>query len=226
MTTALFERALGDGWTDLHPRIRNRYGVVAADGQTVVADGTMRTLQSSYLAFPVLWVGTVDDFLFPARDEDVPFRMTTETFVDGAGNEALFLEREFDTDPTRTFVDTLRWNPERECITDLFGHRGHVAADLTLGVDGDALTLSIGQQWLRVAGRYVPLPGPLGVDGTLRDWYDEADGRFRVEADITSPLIGSVFTYSGSFENEVRDRVDSSGTPSRLSATDLPGGPS
>ena len=217
---ALFERALGDAWEDLHPRIRDRYGVVTDDERDVVADGTMRHLVASYLAYPVLLLGTLDDFLFPARGTDVPFRMTTEAFVDDAGNEALFLERVFEADPRRTFVDTLRWNPSRGCITDLFGRRGYVAADLFLDVTDDALTLTLGEQWIRLGDRYVALPAPLGVDVTLRDSYDE---QFQVAAEITNPLVGEIFAYRGSFENEFREIDPGTSTSSRLARAELPG---
>jgi hypothetical protein len=219
--TALFERALGEDWADLHPKLRERYGVVAADDQEVIGRGVMTELSPSRLAAPVLWLGTRDDFLFPERGTDVPFTITTEAFVDDAGNEALFLERAFETDPPRQFVDTLRWNPERECITDLLGAGGRVVSDLHLGVDDGALTLELGTQWLRIAGRYVRLPGPLAVEGTLRDWYDDDAAAYNVAAEIRNPVF-TVFSYRGHFENERRPADSDQSTRSRLGDVALP----
>lgn len=221
--TGLFERALGDEWDDLHPRIRERYGLVAAEDREAVGTGEMHRLSRHPLAVPVLWLGTVEDFLFPEQGTDVPFSITSEAFVDGNGSEALFLGRRFETSPPREFVDTLRWNPARGCVTDLFGRNGRVAADLHLGVDDGDLALTLGAQWLRVGGRYVPLPGPLAVDADLRDRYDDDAERFRVAAEISNPLIGRVFAYEGAFESEFRPVDGDATTSSALGGVALPG---
>lgn len=220
---ALFERALGDDWAALHPRLRDRYGLVTDDDHVAVGRGAMRELRRSALAIPLLTLTAVDDFLFPEAGRDVAFSITSEPFVDERGNEALALRREFETAPPRTLVDTLRWNPARGCITDLFGRRGLVAADVHVTVDDRDLILSVGAQWLRAGGRYLHLPGPLAARGSIRDAFDEADGRFRATASITSPILGEVFGYAGHFEHEFRDAgsTPTSERPGRVAA--LPG---
>lgn len=200
---ALFERAIEGEWEQLHEEIRVRYGLVADDDRIAVGRGEMTQLRRSRLALPALWLGTLDDFLFPEAGTNVSFTITTEAFVDGNGHEALFLRREFETGRPRTFVDTLRWNPQRACITDFFGRRGLVVADLSLRETDGALELTVGRQWLRIRGRYLPVPGPLAVDGTLTDSYDE-DGRLTVTAEISNPLLGEVFGYDGHFHSELR----------------------
>ena len=221
--TGLFERALGDAWTDLHPEIRERYGVVAGDDRAVVGRGTMHELRRSPLAVPLLWLGTRDDFLFPEAGTDVSFEIATDAFVDERGFEALFLRRRFETDPPREFVDTLRWNPERGCLTDCFGRHGVVVADVHLSVEGGVLALEIGDQWLRASDRYLRLPGVMTAGGTLRDRYDDDAGEFRVAAEITNPLVGPVFGYRGSFDSEFR-AIPAERTPeSSLGGVALPG---
>ncbi len=152
---------------------------------------------------PALWLATFDDFLFPRAEPTFASR-SSRSRSSTNGNEALRLERQFDTSPPRTFVDTLRWNPARGCIVDLFGTRGLVGADLHAAADDGALALSIGTQYLRVGGRSLALPALLSARGRLTDWYDEDDECFRVEADIENPLVGSVFGYEGGFESEFR----------------------
>jgi hypothetical protein len=221
--TGLFEREVGDEWRTLHSRVRERYGLESGGGREAVGVGRMHDLDRHPLAVPALWLGAFDDFLFPEQGTDVPFTIVTEPFVDAEGNEALVLRRRFETAPPRTFVDTLRWNSARGCLTDLFGRHGRVAADLHISAEDGALVLSIGTQWLRIGGRYVSLPAPLAVDGRLRDWYDDADDRFRVSAAITTPLLGTVFEYEGAFENEFRT-IDGDDTPqSALGSIELPG---
>ncbi|MDF9747707.1 DUF4166 domain-containing protein [Natrinema salsiterrestre] len=221
--TGLFEREVGDEWRTLHPRVRDRYGLESGENREAVGVGRMRDLDRHPLAVPALWLGAFDDFLFPERGTDVPFTIVTEPFVDDDGNEALVLRRRFDTSPPRTFVDTLRWNPARGCLTDLFGRHGCVAADVHITAEDGALALSIGAQWLRIGGRYFALPAPLAVDGRLRDWYDDEDDRFRVSAAITTPLFGTVFEYEGAFRNEFRPLEDRATPRPALGGVDLPG---
>lgn len=224
--TALFERALAEDWRDLHPALRERYGLEAAEGREAVGEGEMLRLARNLLAYPVLWLGARDDFIFPEQGRDVPFRIQTEAFVDGAGNEALFLDRRFATEPERRFVDTLRWNPERDCITDFYGHHGVVASDLHLRAEDGDLRLSLGRQWLRFGGRYLPVPGLLGAGGRLVDGYDDDAERYHVEAAIGNPLLGDVFVYEGYFQNGFEDapaeRADPTATSSRLGDVRLP----
>jgi hypothetical protein len=226
--TALFERALGDDWSALHPRLRERYGVAADDEIIVVGEGTMDRIARSLLAAPVLWLGTLDDFVFPEQGRDVAFTIRSEHFVDDAGNEAVHLDRRFAfPGGERRFVDTLRWNPARECITDCFGHRGLVASDIHLGVEDGDLVVTLGRQWLRLGRRYLPVPGPLGARGTLRDGYDEDAKRYRVAAAIGNPLLGDVFAYEGGFANRFEEASaehrDATATESRLGDLRLPG---
>jgi len=219
---SLFEREIGDEWTTLHPRVRERYGLEASEGREAIGVGQMAKLGHSTRAEPALWLGTIDDTLFPDGGTDVPFRIITEPFLDANGNEALFLDRRFDTDPPRRFVDTVRWNSDRGCLTDLYGHRGLVAADLHIRAVDGAIALSIGTQWIRLGDRYLELPDAFAIDGHLRDWYDDGRDRFRVAADITTPLVGQVIGYEGRFENEFRS-TEQSETTSALGAIDLPG---
>lgn len=220
--TSLFEREIGEDWETLHPRVRERYGLEASEGREAIGVGQMAELGHATLAVPALWLGTIDDTLFPEGGTDVPFTIITKPFLDANGTEALFLDRRFDTTPPRRFVDTLRWNPARGCLTDLYGHRGLIAADLHIRADEGALSLSLGTQWARIGGRYVELPDALSIDGSLRDWYDDDRDRFRVAAEITNPLVGRVVGYDGTFDNEFRSTARSA-TTAALEAIELPG---
>jgi len=206
--TALFERELGEEWEQLHPQVQDRYGLVAGEDRQAVGRGTMSQLDSHTLAFPALWLLSFDDVLVPESGTEVPFTITTTAFIDEAGHEALFLSRQFETEPPRRFVDTLRWNPKRQCLTDLLGRRGLIAVDITLEEADGALALTLGRQWLRAGDSYLPLPKACSVRGTLRDWYDDDREQFRVAADVESPLLGGLFGYDGRFQNSFRDAPD------------------
>ena len=218
--TGLFERALGDEWNSLHPALRERYSLTSTDDRSLLGSGRI-DLSRNVLAYPILWAGTAEDFLFPEAGFDIPFTIRTDAFEDTEGYEALTFRREFDTEPRRTFVDTFRWNPERECVTNLFGREGRVVADLYPTVEDGALRLEVGDQWVR-AWDYHPLPEPLWVDAVTRDWYDEGAERHRIGATITNPLVGHVFGYTGVFDLEREPASDERVTHPALRSVDLP----
>ena len=144
-----------------------------------------------------------------------------DAFVDGNGYEALTFRRSFDTEPRRRFVDTFRWNPDRKCVTNLFGNEGRVVADLYPTVEDGALRLEVGDQWLRT-WEYHALPEPLWVDAVARDWYDEGAGRYRIGATITNPLVGHVFGYTGVFDVEREAPSDERASHPTVRRIDLP----
>lgn len=220
--TSLFERALGDAWEELHPKLRERYGLVADDEQVAVGRGTMTRLSTGAVAWPVLWLATTQDFVFPEGGHDVPFTIETHAAVDGRGAEALHLRRHFETDPARDFVDVLRWNPRDDCLTNVFGRDGYVAANLDLSVEDGGVAIEIGPQWVRVGGRWLRLPDALGAGGSLRDWYDDYAERYRVAASITNSLAGHLIGYHGGFENEYVDAFDEFPGNRRLLEMKLP----
>lgn len=202
--TSLFERAVGEGWRDLDDPLQERYGFSSDDGVKAVAKGEMTEIRTSLLAHPVLWLLSKDDFLFPCREEDISYTVESHAFEDRRGFEAMYIERRFRTSPRRRFVDTLYWSPERGSVVDFYGCSGRIAAELKFEEDDGELAITLGKQWLRVGGRYVPLPPPFRVSATLRDGFDEESDRYRVEAHVRNPLIGELYVYSGWFRNELQ----------------------
>jgi hypothetical protein len=227
---SLFERALGDDWGRLHPRLRDRYGLVADDDRQAIGRGTMDRVDRPRRAWLPLRVLAADDAIVAGRGRNVPFRMTNTHFVDDRGHEALFLHREFEFESPRRFVDTLRWNPHRDSVVDLLGWHGRLAVEIDLAVtgsDGDGtLELTLGPGWLRHGDHFVRLPEALSVRGTLRDWYAQETDRLAVAAEVSNPLVGDVFGYRGQFETSTGalDAAEDRTIDRRHADTPLPGG--
>lgn len=200
--TAVYEYALGDEADDLHPKVRARYGLGPDDGHATVGRGLMDITRGT-LALPVLYAMPARNLLFPESGEDVPFSVTTVGWRDPMGYEALTTRREFEFDgKRRTFDSTTVWDAERERLFDFLGTGGHVVSELHPRVEDGALVVEGGKQWTRIGGRYLPTPGPLAVEVTVRDRYDEADEQFHVTATVKSPLAGHILGYRGSFTQE------------------------
>lgn len=203
--TGVYEYALGDAADDLHPKVRDRYALGPDDGYATVGTGRMDITRGT-LAVPALYAMTTRDMLFPESGEDVPLTVTTVGFRDDAGREALTTRREFDFDGTRRrFDSTTVWDAETGRLFDFLGSGGLVVSELHPRVEDGALVVEGGHQWLRVAGRYLPIPGPLAVDVEVRDRYDEAEERFHVTATVESALAGHILGYRGAFTQDRRE---------------------
>lgn len=219
--TGVLERALGEDWTDLHPNVRERYGL-STDGevQTVVGRGTMDRLSTGRHLRPALALGPLRNTLFHESGSDVPFEIRTEAFVDEHGREAVAFRRTFEvTDAlgrqrTRRFDSTMVWDEERGTAIDYLGSGAELAVDVDVAADDGALLLRSGAARLTAGGRSIPLPDALNADVTVRDWYDEAVDRYRVALSVDSP-VGYVFGFEGSFTQETRGAADPTGDPRR-----------
>jgi len=203
--TGVYEYALGEAAEDLHPNVRERYALGPDDAFATVGRGLMDITRGA-IALPVLAVMPVRNLLFPESGEDVPLSVTTVGWRDPAGYEALTTRREFDFDgKVRQFDSTTVWDAERERLFDFLGTGGMVVSELHPRVEDGVLVVEGGKQWARVGGRYLPTPGPLGVDVTVRDRYDERDKQFHVTATVESGLLGHILGYRGSFTQERRE---------------------
>lgn len=202
---SLFERAVGDGWSELHLRLRERYGFTSADGVKAVASGDMAEIETSYLASPLLRLLSRDDFLFPCHEEDISYRVESHAFQDERGFEAVYIERRFDTTPPRRFVDTLYWNPERGTVTDVYGRNGRITSELRMTEEDGDLSITLGNQWLRTGGSYRRLHTPFNVSANLRDGFSREEDRYKVEARVRNPLLGEIYRYTGWFRHEFQE---------------------
>jgi len=201
--TGVYEYALGDETDDLHPKVRDRYALGPEDEYATIGRGKMDITRGT-LALPVVSVMPFWNLLFPESGTDVPFSVTTVGFRDPM-YEALTTRREFEFDGgIRRFDSLTVWDADRERLFDFLGTGGHVVSELHPRVEDGALVVEGGKQWTSVGGRYLPMPGPLAVDVTVRDRYDETDERFHVTATVESALAGHVLGYQGSFTHEQR----------------------
>ena len=206
--TGVYEHALGDSASDLHPAVRERYGIGPDDPTVCVGRGTMDITRGT-LALPALYAMTRQNMLFPESGEDVPFTVTTAGYRTDTGHEVLTTHREFEFPNKRRRFDSLTvWDAANERLLDFLGTGARIASELHPRVEGGALVVEGGRQWLRVGARYVPLPGPLGVRVVVSDRYDDDDEQYHVNAVVESPLAGHILGYSGTFTQELREVDD------------------
>lgn len=205
--TGVYEHALGDEASDLHPKVRDRYSLSPDDDQVCVGRGTMDITRGT-LPLPALYAMPSRNLLFPEQGADVPFTVTTVGWRDDAGHEVLTTRREFEFgETTRRFDSLTVWDADAERLLDFLGTGGLVVSELHPRAEDGALVVEGGKQWLRVGDRYLPTPGPLAVDVAVRDRYDDAADHFEVTATVESPLVGHILGYEGTFTQAVREQA-------------------
>lgn len=199
---SVFERALGQAYTDLHPAICERYTLTSADDRRCVGRGRMRSIRRNPLALPVLWAGTAWNLLFPEAGTNVSFEVRTFPFDDD-GVETLAYIRRFDTDPGRRFDAYMHYDEARDTIIDALGSHRNLISELTVSAGSSgALYIENEDQWASYNGRTIPIPKPLQADVAVTEEYDDDNDRFEIEVTVSNPLVGRVFAYDGWFTVE------------------------
>lgn len=221
---SIYQRALGPDFDRLHPRIRERFGFSSADGVASVGTGVMEEVwHGAPYTLPFLYIGTWRRIMFPERGRDVPFTIENYAYVDRFGRETVTWCRTFRTDrrtfglrAPRRFDAYMIYSEQRRRIVDYLGSHEHLAVDIDPRVDGrGGLCLRSGAQ--RFYEGPVAFTFPMFFSGVaeVREWYDDAAGKFRVEVAVRNARWGPLFGYRGWFDVEWRP-IGPSGVPSTV----------
>lgn len=225
--TSIYRQVLGDDFDRLHPRMQWRFGFSSVDETCQVGHGTMEEVwRGPWWTLPFLLLGSTRRVLFPSRGADVPFTISNYAYVDRFGRETVTWSRRFHfPGRTRSFDATMVHSKARDVIVDYLGTHQHLAVDIHCWVDDEgAMCLRSGEQRFyegRLAFRF-----PLLLSGRadVREWWDEADGCFRIEVRVGNRLFGPLFGYRGSFTVDERpctaDEIPADVLPVREEARD------
>ena len=207
--SSIYRRAMGAEFDRLHPKIQERFGFSAEDGIASIGRGTMaRIWHGPFYTYPFLLIGTFRRIMFPERGTDVPFTIRNYAYRDPLGRETVTWIRDFATRTPRRFDAYMVYGEERELVVDYLGTHQHLAVDLDLSVlPNGGLRLVSGEQ--RFYEGPVAFRFPMLFSGVaeVREWFDDAIGRYRIEVVVTNRLFGRLFGYSGAFDAETV-RVD------------------
>jgi hypothetical protein len=95
---------------------------------------------------------------------------------------------------------------QRDCIVDYLGSHQHLAVDIDLSVDErGGLRLTSGAQ--RFYEGQIGFTFPLAFSGIAEvcEWYDDEQGKFRIEVSVRNRTWGPLFGYRGAFDVEWLD---------------------
>ncbi|WP_333734706.1 DUF4166 domain-containing protein [Streptomyces sp. IBSBF 3010] len=202
---SIFRQALGADFDRLHPRIRRRFSVGLDSGESCTGRGVMdRVWHGGPWVRPFLALGGTRNILVPRTGRNIPFTIENVPFTDSFGRETVTFVRTFAfPDGPRRFDATMVHSPERGCVVDYLGTHQHLATDLHLTVDSaGALVIRSGEHRFGEGPVDVRVPQLIGGDAVVRESYDEAAGRFRIQVRVTNRRFGPLFGYEGSFTAE------------------------
>ena len=199
---SIYERALGGTFAKLHPEIQKRFGISSADRMAAIGVGIMQEVwHGPVYTLPFLYVGTWRRIMFPEAGRDIPFSIENYAYLDRYGRETVTWIRRFQTRRPRRFDAYMIYSERRGRIVDYLGTHQHLAVDIDLSVDAEGgLRLRSGEQRFyegRIGFRFPPLFSGLA---DVREWYDEASRRFRIEVRVANSTWGPLFGYRGWFE--------------------------
>ncbi len=182
---SIYEQALGEKFSLLHPRIQERFGFSSRDNLACIGTGTMDELwHGKPYTLPFLYVGSVRRIMFPERGRSIPFTIRNYAYVDEYGRETVTWIRNFATRTPRRFDAYMIFSQQRERIVDYLGTHQHLAVDIDLAVDE--------RGGLRLRS------------GAQRFYEGFLDQRFHIEVNVANRIWGPLFGYRGSFDIEWR----------------------
>lgn len=202
--TSIYQRALGDEFDDLHPKMQRRFGFTSEDGVAAIGRGTMAYVRNGGpYTLPFLAVGATMNTMFPEENTAVPFTIRNYAYEDAYGRETVTWLRTFRLPRERHFDAAMIYSEERDRIVDYLGERHHLAVDVDIGVsDQGGIELTTGAQRLYAFGTGIDFPLVLSATANVHEWYDETADTYRIAVRVTNPIVGLVFEYSGSFDVE------------------------
>jgi hypothetical protein len=200
--SSIYQQALGDEFARLHPKLQWRFGFSSQDGVCQIGTGVMDEIwRGAWWTLPFLLLGSTRRVLFPTRGSDVPFTISNYAYVDGFGRETVTWARRFKLRRRyRSFDATMILSPSRRVVIDYLGTHQHLAVDIHCSVDAEgAMCIRTGEQ--RFYEGPVAFRFPLILSGVaeVREWWDEATERFRIEVNVSNRVFGRLFGYRGSF---------------------------
>jgi len=214
---SIYEQALGEKFTLLHPRIRERFGFSSRDEVACVGTGIMDEIWHGALyTMPFLYIGSWRRIMFPEQGRAVPFTIRNYAYQDEFGRETVTWIRNFETGTPRRFDAYMIFSQRRGRIVDYLGTHQHLAVDIDLSVDGrGGLCLRSGAQ--RFYEGVIGFGFPMLFSGFVEvcEWFEDGDERFHIEVNVRNRVWGPLFGYRGSFDVEWHS-VKSGGIPNDL----------
>ncbi|MFD1212371.1 DUF4166 domain-containing protein [Arthrobacter sp. GCM10027362] len=209
---SVYRLAMGAAFARLQPELQE-YFSLDPSGTHAVGTGTgMFDVAGCPLPAlrPLLRLTGRDRSLFPEYQRNVPFSIVNRAHPDAAGRPALTAVRTVGfAGRTRIMEDTTSWDPSRGVLLNRLGRSGLLATDLECSVGTGGRMRLVSRRARLLAGPwFLPLPRLLEAVAFTEQWWDRAEGRFRIRTKVIQRQLGTVLEYEGTFSYQ-----PGSGTP-------------
>ncbi|WP_309128971.1 DUF4166 domain-containing protein [Microbacterium sp.] len=199
-------RALGTGRAGLHPNLSTYFEAVPPGGIGIGEGVFQRAGTRRRWLWPVYRMLQARGAVLAGWHEDVPFTVRNRT-VDGSA----VARRTFhlpEGDWVMRDVVSARANGT---VVDQLGEPQMVAAAFRVRVEAGALLLRSTAVGIRVGRLRIRMPKAISPVIRLRESFDDATRRQRVELSVDVPLLGRVYEYDGTFAYRVEQSADGTG---------------
>jgi len=203
--SSIYQRLLGPDFAKLHPKMQERFGFSSKDQRASIGRGIMEKVWygKSY-TLPFLYIGTWRNIMFPQQGRDVPFTIENYAYLDSFGRETVTWVRKYQfPNRTRRFDATMIYSEEKQKIIDYLGTHQHLAVEIEMSVgENGGMRLRSGNQYFYEGWVGFKFPMVFSGYADVLEWYDEKNGKYRIDVKVSNPTFGDLFGYSGAFDVE------------------------
>jgi hypothetical protein len=203
--TSIYEKALGTDFQKLHPELQKKFSLHSGKNIAAISRGVMTEITGgSFLMKPVLKLGEKRNLTFPERGQNIPFTLENYAYKDSFGRETMAWIRKFQFQQhVRHFDTTMIYSDERGSVVDYLGNVQELATDIWITVTENG-GIHLQSSSLRyIKGKLaIPIPDLFAGLADVSEWYDDEKQRFYIDVRVKNLLLGTIFSYSGSFTIE------------------------
>lgn len=190
----------------LHPKLQKRYQL--DESHTFSGTGTMSEISGgSFLVRMLLKLGVFFRCFFSERGKDIPFTIQNRTCLMNRDHIGIEWNRTFYFKGNKRFFDAIMvYDKKEDRILDFFGKPHLLLSVLAFEASPDgSLTITSGKQWLLLCGKRIPLPKWLTGTSVVCETFDESKNCFTIQVHVQNTILGTLFFYKGTFQEEERE---------------------
>ena len=208
MNTPIYQLALGEEFARLTPELQEYFSLAAGSGSYGIGEGVFDVVgcRQKWLR-PLLALTGGEEAFFPEYGEGIPFRIENHAHVDPFGRPALTARREiYFPSGTRLFHDTTSailnaGNDRNARLVDHVGRYRRLVTDLDVSVTAEGRLRGVSEASRLFLGPLrIPLPAAFDARAYAEQWWDNEEGKHRIQVKVIQPQIGVVLVYAGRFD--------------------------
>ena len=201
---SLFDQVLGPHFDELPAVFRAQY--FPSEESRVVLEGQMRRVwRRGWWLWPLFWLASWFEILFPETGHDVPVRVDISSGMRGREPTHIWRRRFEFPNRRRHFTSRMVYDSGLGRIVETVGPGGLLGVAWKMEFDPPGTLRLSADRWVLRLGRWrVSLPSwVLGTGRAVQQADSTSEDAFSIDLTISHPLLGDVFGYEGTFRLRV-----------------------